>query len=275
MRPDKILMCPPDYFTVEYEGNMFMDLKNPPDIRKAKEQWNNLKLIYTKLGFEVILIPPAKGFPDMVFTANQSFPFVNENGKLQVILSKMKNSQRKDEVKYFKDFYEQRGYEILNLPEEIEFFESMGDAIMDYKRNIIFGGYGQRSQREAYRIIENYTGLEVVTLELINPYLYHLDTCFSILDNNNVVIDETAFSSDDLKKIQSYFKNVIVIDRKENMNSFACNCHCPDGKNVIVQSGADNFTHKLQTEGFNIIETDTSEFIKSGGSVFCMKMMLW
>ena len=30
---------------------------------------------------------------------------------------------------------------------------------------------------------------------------------------------------------------------------------------------------KLKGEGFKVYEVDTSEFMKSGGSVFCMKMM--
>jgi N-dimethylarginine dimethylaminohydrolase len=31
----------------------------------------------------------------------------------------------------------------------------------------------------------------------------------------------------------------------------------------------------LREAGFTPLELDTSEFIKAGGSVFCMKLMFW
>lgn len=275
MRPNKILMCRPDYFSVDYQGNNFMDVNNPPDKAKAIEQWENLKSIYQDLNFEVIEILPVENLPDMVFTANQSFPFMDEQGNKKVILSKMKNPQRMDEVLYFKKLYQSLGYEIIELPDTIKFFESMGDSIVDYERKIIFGGYGQRSQIEVYEEVSKHTKQNVVTLQLVNPNLYHLDTCFSILNSKTVVIDQTAFTENDLEVIKSHFENVIEVDNNENMKYFVCNCHCPDGVNVIVQSGADKFPIQIKDAGFSLIETDTSEFMKSGGSVFCMKMMMW
>lgn len=275
MRPNKILMCRPEYFTVEYVGNNFMDINNPPDKAKAIQQWEGLKNIYENLGYQVIEINPVEGLPDMVFTANQSFPFVDENSNKKVILSKMKNEQRKNEVRYFKKLYQDFGYETIELPDKIEYFESMGDSIVDYDRKLIFGGFGQRSQKEVYEELHKCTRYNVITLELINPNLYHLDTCFSILDSKNVVIDKTAFTNSDFEIINSHFENVIEAENKENMSYFVCNCHCPDGKNVIVQSGASKFPTQIKEAGFNLIETDTSEFMKSGGSVFCMKMMMW
>lgn len=268
-------MCRPDFFTVEYVGNKFMNVNNPPDKAIAIEQWENLKSIYQNLKFEVVEISPAEDLHDMVFTANQSFPFLDDQGNKKVILSKMKNPQRKNEVQYFKKFYEDSGYDTIELPDEIEFFESMGDSIVDYERKIIFGGFGQRSEKKVYDFVAKHTKYNVIMLDLINPYLYHLDTCFSILDSKTVVVDKTAFNENDIEIIKSFFENVIEADNEENMKYFVCNSHCPDGKNVIVQSGAEKFPQQIRDAGFNIIETDTSEFMKSGGSVFCMKMMMW
>jgi N-dimethylarginine dimethylaminohydrolase len=276
MIPDKILMCKPEYFDVNYIGNEFMK-NNLGKIDKAKalEQWNYLKQIYTGLGYKVELIDPAKGLVDMVFTANQSLPLIDIDGKKKVILSKMKNSQRQEEVKYFKDFFSERDYEVIELPEEIEYFESMGDAVPDYERKIVFGGYGFRTQEFAYDEIQNHIEYKIVKLKLINSFLYHLDTCFSILNSSTVVIDKSAFDNEGMNTISEYFENVIYSDGNENLEYFTCNCHCPDGKNVIVQSGSKDFKSKIENAGFNIIEIDTGEFIKSGGSVFCMKLMFY
>ncbi len=276
MLPQKILMCKPEYFDVTYYGNEFMK-DNIGKVNKAEsmKQWYALKEIYESLGFEVSLIPPAEGLVDMVFTANQSLPFIDASGNKNVILSKMKNEQRQSEVKHFWKFYEDLGYIIHELPDDVKYFESMGDCVIDFERNILFGGYGFRTDEKTYDYIAKHTNFNVVKLKLINPILYHLDTCLSVLNKDTAVIAEDAFDAQSLENIKSYFPEIITADTQENLNLFVCNCHCPDGKNVIVQKGSVKFKEDIKNSGFSLIETETAEFIKSGGSVFCMKLMLY
>jgi arginine dihydrolase len=276
MFPKKILMCEPKFFDVTYSGNEFMK-SNINKVNKdvASQQWKDLKKLYENLGFEIELIEPVRGLTDMVFTANQSFPFIDADKNKTVILSKMKNEQRKKEVEYFKNYFEGKNYSVVSLPDEINYFESMGDAIIDYQRNIIFGGYGFRTEEKIYDIFVNYTNFKVIKLHLVNPILYHLDTCFSILNQSTVVISESAFDQEGISKIKSNFENIIFADEEENLKYFVCNCHCPDGKNVIVQKGSTKFSEDIKKSGFSLIEVETGEFMKSGGSVFCMKLMFY
>ena len=269
-------MCKPEYFEVNYSGNEFMkgNIDNV-DRAKALAQWSALKDIYESLGYEVVLIEPVKGLVDMVFTANQSLPFLDASGKKKVILSKMKNEQRKEEVKYFKDFYLKRDYEVIELPEEIKYFESMGDCVIDFDRNILFGGFGFRTDEKTYDIIAKYTDFKIVKLKLINPVLYHLDTCMSVLNSETAVIQRSAFDEAGYNLIRESFKNIVYSDEKENLQYFVCNCHCPDNKNVIVQKGSIKFVEDITKTGLNLIEVETGEFMKSGGSVFCMKLMIY
>ncbi|MBK8551494.1 MAG: hypothetical protein IPL53_10725 [Ignavibacteria bacterium] len=276
MTPKKILMCSPDYFEVNYSGNEFMkDNINKVDKVKALNEWESLKNVYEDLGFEISLIEPVEGLVDMVFTANQSLPFLDSNGNKKVILSKMKNEQRKDEVKYFKEFYLKRNYETMELPDDIRYFESMGDCVIDYGRNTLFGGFGFRTQEKTFDYIAEHTDFKIVKLKLINPVLYHLDTCLSVLNSETAVIQKSAFNDEGLESINDNFKNIIYADEQENLKYFVCNCHCPDGKNVIVQKGSVNFKEAITKTGFNLIEVETGEFMKSGGSVFCMKLMIY
>lgn len=272
MLPKKVLMCAPKYFDINYVGNEYMVNLNA-DFNKelAMKQWNDLKVIYEKLDFEVSLVEPVEGLVDMVFTANQSLPFLDLNGNKKVVLSKMRNAQRADEVEHFEDFYLKNGYEIIKLPNEISYFESMGDAIIDYNRKIIFGGYGYRTHENVYDFLKEVTGYEIVKVNLMNKYFYHLDTCFSLLNSDTALICPDAFNGEDFKKLTHYFNDIITVSSDENKESFACNCHCPDGKNVIVDTKA--HPAKFSDAGFNVIQTDTSEFMKSGGSVFCMKII--
>lgn len=276
MKPGKILMCEPKYFDITYYGNEFMkgNINNLDKIRAVKE-WYDLKYIYEELGFKVSLIPAIEGQVDMVFTANQSLPLIDKNGDKIVFMSKMKNKERKQEVKYFEDFYNANGYKVIYLPENIEIFESMGDCVIDYERKILFGGYGYRTQSEVYDFIGEYIDFKIHKINLQNPVLYHLDTCFSIINSNTAVIDKSAFSNEDIEIFKKYFDDIIYANSDENMKYFICNCHSPDGKNVIVQKGSEKFKDEILKRGLNLVEVDTSEFIKSGGSVFCMKMMYY
>ncbi|HMQ69431.1 MAG TPA: arginine deiminase-related protein [Ignavibacteria bacterium] len=276
MKPEKILMCKPEYFDVNYTGNEFMkDNIGKTDKHKAIEQWNSLKKVYEDLGFHTVLIEPVKDLVDMVFTANQSLPFIDKSGNKSVILSKMKNDQRKEEVKYFKDFYLKNDYKIVELPDDIRYFESMGDCVLDFERNILFGGYGFRTEEKTYDIIAKYVNFKIVKLKLINPVLYHLDTCMSVLNSDTAVIQESAFDEDGINKLREHFSNLIFTDENENLKYFVCNCHCPDGKNVIVQKGSIKFRENIKETGLNLIEVETGEFMRSGGSVFCMKLMIY
>ena len=114
MYPANILMCKPEYFEVNYHGNEFMK-DNIGGVNKsaALEQWEGLKNVYEKLGYAIKLIKPVKSLVDMVFTANLCFPFIDKNGNKTAILSKMKNSQRKEEVKYLKQFLHRLEYEVI------------------------------------------------------------------------------------------------------------------------------------------------------------------
>ena len=276
MKPTKILMCKPDFFDVNYVGNEFMkNNEGNVDHEKAMNQWKELKKVYEDLNFKVDEIEPVKDLVDMVFTANQSLPFVDIDGKKKVILSKMKNEQRKLEVQYFEEYYKNRNYEIIKLPDEVEYFESEGDCVIDYERNILFGGYGYRTDEKVYDIVADCVNYKTVKLKLINPVLYHLDTCLSVLNSRTAVIAESAFDEVSLNILKSYFPDHIKADENENLKYFVCNCHSPDGKNVIVQKGSSKFKEAVIKSGFNLIEVETTEFMKSGGSVFCMKLMYY
>lgn len=268
-------MVSPQYFDVEYAINPYMTSHDGQlhkiDRKKAQNQWEDLKNAYSKLGYSVSVLDGVEKLPDMVFSANQSFPFLNSQNKPAVIISNMRSEFRQPETKYFEKYYSKNGYEVHFL--EKSSFEGNGDALIRPDTNEIYGGYGFRTDKNVYKDVARITGYEVFPLELKSEYFYHLDTCFSFLNKDTVAIVEEAFSSEGLNLLREKFKNIIKIDIEEAKNNFAGNCHCPDGKNVLLHKGSEKLKSELRKKGFNTIELDTSEYMKSGGSVFCMKMM--
>jgi N-dimethylarginine dimethylaminohydrolase len=275
----RLLMAEPTYFDVEYAINPFMkDAQghlNKIDKEKARSQWEELKNNFLNLGLQVDVLPAQKGLPDLVFTANQSFPFIHPKTlRPSVILSHMRSEKRQPEVALFRDWFQNQDYDIYELSDQKLAFESNGDLIPHPGKNFFWGGFGARTDRAVYNEIARMTGLEIQALELIHPDFYHLDTCFAILSSDTCAVVEEAIALAGLHHIEKRFPEVIRISLDEGKKYFAGNAFCPDGKNVLLQKGSLQFKRDLCKRGFQVTEVDTSEYMKSGGSVFCMKLAL-
>ena len=275
--PEKVLLVKPTYFSVEYVINPHME-GNIGDVDKlaAQNEWEHLKAGYEELGFYVHVEEGQRGYPDMVFCANQSLPNITKDGNKEVIMGVMRSDQRKGEVPFIQKVYEDSSYDIVHLDKtRFSSFEGMGDAIWHFKKRLLWGGYGYRSSKEVYDVISETFETPVVALELIDERFYHLDTCLCMLNSDTVLMYPKAFTDEGKELIHTLFSNVIEASKYEAEKLFACNATCPDGKNVFIQQGCVDVNHKLKEAGFKVHEFSTYQFLKSGGSVFCMKMLLW
>ena len=275
--PKKAMMVTPTHYSVEYVINPHM--KNQVgnvDKIEARNEWELLKDTFDQIGIRVVEVEGQEGLPDMVFCANQSLPYIDENEKTHAVMSIMHADERKEEVPFIEQWYRQNGYEIHYLDEEtIDDFEGCGDAIWHTGRRLLWGGYGYRSSLKAYETISGFFDVSVIALELVDESFYHLDTCLCILNSTSALIYPDAFTEEGRALINRLFENVIHASSYEAKKLFACNAVCPDGKNVIIQKGCTDVNKKLRDLGFSVQEVETGEYLKSGGSVFCMKQMLW
>src|SRR5262245_10836881 len=69
-RQRRILMCPPDFYGIEYEINPWMSRSRGSELAKAKAQWQGLHDTLLSLDVKVEQLEPRPGLPDLVFTAN-------------------------------------------------------------------------------------------------------------------------------------------------------------------------------------------------------------
>lgn len=276
-RPRRVLMAKPDYFDVTYVINPHMqDNVGRVDRGRAAEQWRALRRAYESLSIPAHTVRPVEGLPDLVFAANQTLPYYDpRDGTRGVVLSRMHAPQRRDEVSHFMRFFKSQGYETAALPDPTLEFEGMGDAIWHPGRHLLWAGYGFRSSFDAYHVLARRLEVPVITLRLQDQRFYHLDTCFSVLDANSALIFPGALEDEGVALIRHFFARVIEVPEEEAVSGFACNAHCPDDQHVLIQRGNASTNQMLREAGFEVIEIDTDEFLKSGGSVFCMKQMFW
>ena len=276
VEPQRVLMCTPDSFDVVDVKNAFMEGNvGTVDRAEAVAEWEALRRAFEAAGHEVVTIEGAPGLEDMVFSANQALPGMGEDGTPYVVLSHMLYPSRQREVPYFRDWFAMRGYRILELPASVELFEGQGDALWHPGKALLWGGYGHRTTLGAYEALSELLEVPVIALELVHTDFYHLDTAFCALAPDAVMIYPEAFTPEGRDLIAGVFDRVVEVDAREASERFACNGTALDSRTVLIQRGADTTVAKLRAAGFEPVEVETGEFLKSGGSVFCMKMMIY
>jgi arginine dihydrolase len=260
----RILMCPPIHYGIYYEINPWMDIRKDADNIQANKQWVDLyELLANRLSCSVSLIDPVAGLPDMCFAANAGLLFNDI-----FIPSNFRYKERKGESKYFSEWFYERGYRIKKLPDEY-YFEGQGDAL--FCGDTLFAGYHFRSEIHTHKLIGDIIKKRVISLELVDPYFYHLDTCFCPLNEKSVLYHPPAFDSYALRVINEFVENPIPITREDSMN-FGCNSIVL-GKDIVLNEGCLNLCEKLFSLGFTVHESELSEFIKAGGAAKCLTLI--
>ena len=259
----EFLVCAPTYFDVKYEINDWMKLRNKPDTLLAQRQWSYLhdRLIQSGANLRYILQEP--DFPDMVFTANAGL-VVDD----RVILSNFKNEERRGEKKFFKSWFLKNGYQVIEIDENI-FFEGAGDAL--FVNDILFMGYGFRTDIRSHKIIANALGVKHVSCELVNPRFYHLDTCFQHFSNGHAIFYPEAFKDNSLSAFSELFELIPVSE--SDANELACNAVVIEDT-VIFPSENIDAIKAVENLGLTSKVANVSEFIKSGGACQCLVIAL-
>jgi N-dimethylarginine dimethylaminohydrolase len=279
-RPGRtVAMCRPDGYRIAYAINPHMreadgSLKRA-DPGRALRQWEALAAAYRGLGLSVEIIPGSPDFPDMVFAANQTLPIGLPGGGKAVLLSNMHAPERRGEVALFEAWFKSRTFEIRRLPrEEAGSFEGCGDLLWHPSKRLLFGGWGFRTTDRALEAIARSCEVPLIPLRLVDPRFYHLDTCLMPLDGATALAFRPAFEKSSWDLVAASFERILEPPEAEAAGTLACNVHCGDGKRVVIDGACEETVRMLESAGFEAIRVDTSEFLKAGGSVFCMTLAL-
>ena len=257
-----VLMCRPEHFTVSYRINPWMHPEDPTDTSLAVRQWEVLYDTYLALGFDVRLIDPIPGLPDMVYAANGGFVIDNI-----AYGAKFTYPERQPEGPAYMDWFRGAGFDVR---EPAETNEGEGDFLL--VKGVILAGTGFRTASDSHAEVARIYGREVVSLNLINPSFYHLDTAVAVLDDESIAYLPSAFDEESLEKLRALFPDAILVTEEDaavlGLNSFS------DGYNVVIASRAKDFERQLLARGYNPIGVDLSELLLGGGGVKCCTLEL-
>jgi N-dimethylarginine dimethylaminohydrolase len=260
----ELLLCPPDHYGIEYEINPWMSRARGADADLAKKQWKKLHETLLNLDCKIYLVKAQPKLPDMVFTANAGLAV----GK-KFIPSNFRHQERAGEAAHFARWMEEHGYEIKWLPNDL-YFEGEGDAL--FGSDTLFCGYKFRSDIKSHRAVADMLGCLVISVELVDPRFYHLDTCFCPLPDSAAVWFPGAFDEYGQRAIREQVPELVEVAPEEAAH-FSCNAVVLD-RDIVLPEGAPKLVATLRGRGYRCHELPMSEFLKAGGACKCLTMFL-
>ncbi|MFD5448607.1 dimethylargininase [Streptomyces sp. NPDC003470] len=262
-RRRRFLVCEPRHFAVQYAINPWMCSGEPVHVGRALTQWRALVDSYRRHGHTVDTVAPVPGLPDMVFAANAALVVGG-----RVFGSLFHAPERRPESVPYETWFKGAGFDV-HLPEAV--CEGEGDLVPVGRW--ILAGTGFRTTPEAHREVQEYFGRPVVSLTLVDPYFYHLDTALFVLDDGheggdgNIVYYPGAFSPGSREVLERLYPDAVLATRADAM-AFGLNS-VSDGRHVFVSPGARELAERLADLGYVPVPVDLSEFHKAGGGIKC------
>lgn len=258
----RYLMCPPRHFAVDYVINPWMDPDVPVSADLAVAQWTALKDAYESLGHRVEVIEPRPDLPDMVFAANSGTVV---DGR--VLGARFRAPQRVAEAEHYRRWFVEHGFRDVVMPAAIN--EAEGDFA--WTGRLLLAGTGFRTDPAAHAEAQEVLGVPVVSLSLVDPRYYHLDTALFVLDdspvNPEIAYYPGAFSSGSQRVLRRLFPDALLATEADaaclGLNAVS------DGRNVLLPVEATALADRLVERGYQPVFVDVSELRKSGGGPKC------
>ena len=262
-RPRSYLMCRPAHFTVRYAINPWMASGETVDTARALRQWQGLLDAYTSLGHAVQFIDGQPDLPDMVFAANGATVIGGT-----VLGARFRYPERAAEGPAYLDWFRRAGYRAVHEPRRVN--EGEGDIVP--AGQVILAGHGFRTEAGVRDELEALFGLPVISLRLVDPRFYHLDTALCVLDENTAAYYPAAFDAAGRAALAGHFAELIEAS-DEDAGVLGLNA-VSDGRHVILPTQATRLAAGLAARGFEPVPVDMSEFRKAGGGPKCCTLEL-
>ncbi|HET8589349.1 MAG TPA: arginine deiminase-related protein [Nakamurella sp.] len=258
----RYLMCRPTHFDVVYSINPWMDTAVPVDADLAMAQWRDLVATYRSLGHRVEIIEGEPGLPDMVFAANAATVIDGT-----AVAARFSTDKRTGEEQPYRAWLRDHLSSVL-VPDRVN--EGEGDLL--WTGRLLLAGSGFRTDPLAHGEISELLGVPLVSLRLVDPSFYHLDTALAVLDQDTVAYYPGAFSAGSQRILRRLYPDAIEVSLAD-AQWFALNA-VSDGRFVVLPKQAPDFAEQLAAAGFEPVPVDVSEFRKAGGGAKCCTLEL-
>lgn len=258
----KVVLCEPHYMEIKEVINDVQKkyINDNIDRTLAVSQHQIFEQTLLNAGVEVIKLRPSKDHPEQVFTRDIGFSLGSH-----LFISEMANPIRQGEEKVLAHWMNKHGISYKKLStHSIE----GGDVIVDGNR--VFIGISHRTCKKAIHALQK----ELPDFEIIpiafNPKYLHLDCVFNILSSKDALIYPDAFDQNNLDLLSSLY-HLIEVSESEQF-SMGTNVLSIGHKRVLSLPINRDVNRKMRQYGYEVLEVDFSEIIKSGGSFRCCSL---
>lgn len=212
-------------------------------------------------GAEILHLETDPALNEQVFTRDIGFVIDDT-----FCVANLKEPIRKAEKQKLLAFLEREQIAYAEFEHPIE----GGDVIVH--EDTIFVGLSNRTSAEAVTELKNlFPHKEVVTIQLL-PHILHLDCVFTILHANYALLYQEGMTIDSFQQIKHRFTFLNVT--KKEQETMATNVLAIGNNKIISLTTQNRVNETLRERGFDIVEVEFSEIIKSGGSFRCCTLPL-
>ncbi len=276
-------------FTLDTKNpnNIWMKELSPDDLqvnrKKAYKQFMDLYNFLSGDGL-VYLLPSLGDFQDQVYVANLGIYLPHIKDSNNIILSNYTSEPRIGEEKIGEAFFKLMNYDTHLCPYKWE-----GEADLKFiGGNNYIGGSGIRTDHKTYEWMREQFGMNIIDVEMVDDYLYHLDCSIFPLSKEKTMICTSMFDPEEIRDIEKYTQ-VIDIDEDDALGGITNSVRF--GNLILCASNISELSkthedyayekHKINSleaicakEGMEPVFFNLSEYMKSGALLSCMVMHL-
>jgi len=255
----KVIVCEPRYMKIEDVINETQKHFKDDNIKItiALRQHEDFINILKKHDIEVIQLPAKPTYNEQVFTRDIGFTLGNT-----IFVAEMASPIRQGEENVLKSWLED--HQIPNYSLNHERIEG-GDVIID--RDSIYVGMSSRTHEKSARYLQSMlTDYEIKPIRFEEKYL-HLDCVFNIISPTEALIFPDVIHEEDRKMLSERY-DLITVSSEEQF-TLGTNVLSIGHKKIVSLPMNKQVNTELRKRGYEVIECDISEIIKSGGSFRC------
>lgn len=219
----------------------------------------------------VYLLPSEGNYQDQVYVANLGAHLSHMKDQSVILISKYKSPPRIGEDLVGIKFFESMGYEVYQSP-----FYWEGEADLKFLRdNMYIGGYGIRTDIEAHRWMEDEFDMTVISLEMEDPRLFHLDCSLFPISESKILVNTSSLKKEGIKALEKLAE--IIAIPEEFKYEYLTNTKRVGNRllsNAAGKAQRSFFTKVCHEHALEPVYFDLAEYWKSGADLSCMIMHL-
>jgi N-dimethylarginine dimethylaminohydrolase len=182
--------------------------------------------------------------------------------------ARFKYAERVPEGPAYLDWFRAAGLQVAHEPAYV--YEGEGDLLV--AGDLLLAGTGFRTDPAAHAEAGKLLGLDVVTLRLIDPRYYHLDTALCVLSEREIAYFPGAFDPESQATLRELFPDAVIADA-DDASVLGLNA-VSDGRHVVLPLEATDLAKKLTARGYQPVPVSLSELRKAGGGPKCCTLEL-